>query len=58
MRKMVNPLKKFTINRIAKKLNKINFKISLSHQKPFPKRSLLSHYYFKKQPAPLNLYPI
>jgi len=45
----VNPFKKFTINRIAKKLNKINLKVSLSHQKPFPYTSLLSHYQFKKQ---------
>jgi len=46
---MVNPLEKFTINNISKKLNKINFKVSLSHQKPFPNTSLLSHYKFKKQ---------
>jgi hypothetical protein len=46
---MVNPLKKFTVNHISKKLNKINFKISLSHQKPFPNLSLLSHYNFKKR---------
>jgi len=49
MRKMVNPFKKFTINSISKKLNKINFKVSLSHSNPFPKTSLLSHYQFKKQ---------
>ena len=46
---MVNPLEKFTINSISKKINKINTKISLSHQKPFPNTSLLSHYKFKKQ---------
>ncbi len=45
----MNPLKKFTINNVCKKLNKINFKISLSHQKPFPNLSLLSHYRFKKR---------
>ena len=46
---MVNPLKKFTINTVSKKLNEINIKISLSHQKPFPNLTLLSHYQFKKQ---------
>jgi hypothetical protein len=46
---MVNPLKKFTIANISKKLNKINFKISLSHQNPFPQTSLLSNYQFKKR---------
>lgn len=46
---MVNPLNKFTINNVSKKLNKINFKISLSHHNPFPQTSLLSHYQFKKQ---------
>jgi hypothetical protein len=45
----VNPLRKFTINNISKKLNKINFKISLSHQKLFPNLFLLSNYRFKKQ---------
>jgi hypothetical protein len=49
MRCLVNPFQKFTINNVSKKLNKINFKISLSHQKPFPKLSLLSHYHFKKR---------
>ena len=46
---MVNRFKKFTVNNVSKKLNKINFKVSLSHQKPFPNTSLLSHYHFKKQ---------
>jgi hypothetical protein len=46
---MVNPLEKFTINNICKKLNKINFKVSLSHHKPFPNLALLSHYRFKKR---------
>lgn len=46
---MVNPFKKFTINNISKKLNEINFKVSLSHQKPFPNLSLLSHYRFIKR---------
>ena len=45
----MNPLKKFTINNVCKKLNKINFKVSLSHQKPFPNLALLSHYRFKKR---------
>jgi len=46
---MVNPFKKFTITNISKKLNEINFKICLSHQKPFPNLSLLSQYQFKKR---------
>jgi hypothetical protein len=46
---MVNHLKKFTINNISKNLNKINIQISLSHNKPFPNLSLLSHYSFKKR---------
>jgi len=45
---MVNQLNKFTISNISKKLNKINVKVSLSHQKPFPNLSLLSSYRFKK----------
>ena len=52
----MNALHKFTINNIAKKLNKINCKISLSHQKPFPKplSSLLSKYEYKKDYVHLN----
>jgi len=50
MRFMVNPLKKFTIDSVTRKLNEINPKISLSHQKPFPNLNLLSHYAFKKRP--------
>ena len=46
---MVNRFQKFTINNISKKLNKINFKVSLSHYKPFPSLALLSHYQFKKR---------
>ena len=46
---MVNHLDKFTIDNVSKKLNKINLKVSLSHQKPFPNTSLLSHYQFEKQ---------
>jgi len=46
---MVNHFEKFTINNISKKLNKINFKVSLSHQKPFPSLALLSRYRFKKR---------
>jgi len=46
---MVNRFQKFTINNVSKKLNKINFKVSLSHQKPFPSLALLSHYRFKKR---------
>ena len=42
-------LKKFTINDISKKLNKINFNISLSHQEPFPNLNLLSNYSFRKK---------
>jgi len=45
---MVNHLSKFTISNISKKLNKINVKISLSHQRPFPNLNLLSSYSFKK----------
>ena len=45
----MSPFKKFTITNISKKLNEINFKISLSHQKPFPNLSLLSQYQFKKR---------
>ncbi len=45
----MNPLHKFTINIISKRLNKININISLSHQKPFPNLFLLSNYHFKKR---------
>ena len=45
----MNPFKKFTISNISKRLNKINAKISLSHQKPFPNLFLLSTYRFKKR---------
>ncbi|EFK05570.1 conserved hypothetical protein [delta proteobacterium NaphS2] len=46
----MNPLEKFTIDSVTRKLNEINSKISLSHQKPFPNLRLLSHYAFKKRP--------
>ena len=36
----MNPLKKFTINTVSKKLNEINFKVLLSHQKPLAQASL------------------
>jgi hypothetical protein len=45
----VNPFKKFTISNVSKKLNEINFNISLSHQKPFPNLNFLSIYRFKKR---------
>ena len=45
----MNPFKKFTISNVSKKLNEINFKISLSHQKPFPNLNFLSNYRFKKR---------
>ncbi len=45
----MNPFKKFTIANVSKKLNEINFKISLSHQKPFPNLNFLSNYRFKKR---------
>jgi hypothetical protein len=45
----VNPLRKFTINNVSKKLNKININIFLSHQRPFPNLFLLSNYRFKKR---------
>jgi hypothetical protein len=46
---VVNPLNKFTINTISKKLKAINVNISLSHQKPFPSLNFLSRYRFKKR---------
>jgi len=46
---MVNPLEKFTIANVSKKLDQINLKISLSHNRPFPALHLLSSYHFKKQ---------
>jgi hypothetical protein len=46
---VVNPLTKFTINTISKKLNTINVNILLSHQKPFPGLNFLSRYRFKKR---------
>jgi len=46
---MVNPLKKFTIASVAKRLNKINIDVSLSHQNPFPNPNLLSRYRFEKR---------
>lgn len=49
MRYMVNPLKKFTVANISRKLNQINPEVSLSHQKPFPNLHLLSNYQFKKR---------
>jgi len=45
----VNPLSKFTIASVAKRLNKININVSLSHQNPFPNLHLLSCYRFKKR---------
>ena len=46
---MVNPLRKFTIANVAKRLNKTNINVSLSHQRPFPNLHLLSCYRFKKR---------
>ena len=46
---MVNPLKKFTITNVAKRLNKINTNVTISHQTPFPNLHLLSRYRFKKR---------
>ena len=45
----MNHLHQFTIASVAKKLNKININVGLSHQKPFPNLNLLSHYRFKKR---------
>ena len=45
----MNPFAKFTIASVAKRLNKINIEVSLSHQTPFPDRALLSRYRFKKR---------
>ena len=39
----------WTIRNVSKKLNEINPKISLSHQKPFPNLNFLSNYRFKKR---------
>lgn len=46
---MVNHFEKFTVDNVSKRLNKINLKISLSHQRTFPKLHLLSNYQFKKR---------
>jgi hypothetical protein len=46
---MVNPLSKFTIASVAKRLNEININVALSHQSLFPNLHLLSHYRFKKR---------
>jgi hypothetical protein len=45
----VNPLNKFTIASVAKKLNTININVALSHQNHFPGLNLLSRYEFKKR---------
>jgi hypothetical protein len=45
----VNPLNKFTIASVAKKINKININVALSHQNPFPGLNLLSNYRFEKR---------
>lgn len=45
----MNPIHKFTIGNIAKKLNKINQNLSAFHQKLFPKPELLSRYIFRKR---------
>ena len=49
MRCLVNPLKKFTIDNVSKRLNEINLKVGLSHQNLFPNLFLLSTYRFKKR---------
>ena len=55
---MVNHLRKFTITSVAKRLNKININVSLSHQKPFPNLCLLSTYRFKKsRPGGIKIRP-
>jgi hypothetical protein len=46
---VVNPLKKFTIASVSKKLNKININVAISNQKPFPNLHRLSQYRFKKR---------
>ncbi|MDO8720904.1 MAG: hypothetical protein Q7J31_01590, partial [Syntrophales bacterium] len=45
----MNPIHKFTIGNIARKLNKINLNLSAFHQKLFPKPELLSQYIFRKR---------
>jgi len=42
-------LKKFSIAKVSKNLNNINFNITLKHNKPFPNLNLLSNYHFKKR---------
>ena len=42
-------LKKFSIAKVSKNLNNINFNITLKHNKPFPNFNLLSNYHFKKR---------
>ncbi len=46
---MVSPFERFTINHISTKLNQINTEVLLSHPRPFPNPTLLSHYQFKKR---------
>jgi hypothetical protein len=45
----MNPLERFTIGSISKRLNKIDLEVSLSHQNPFPNLHLLSQYQFSKR---------
>jgi len=51
----VNPLHKFTIESIAKKLDGINQKIAANYNKLFPKPKRLSHYAFRERPV--NIHP-
>ena len=46
---MVTPFERFTIYNVSRKLNQINLKVSLSHQRPFPNLHFLSEYRFKKR---------
>jgi len=46
---MVKLFEKFTVNNVSTNLNKINAKVALSHSRPFPHISLLSHYQFSKR---------
>jgi hypothetical protein len=45
----MTPLDKYNISNVSKKLNKINLKISIANNKPFPRRVLRSDYMFKKR---------
>lgn len=45
----MTPLKKFDISTVSRKLNSINYQISVANSLPFPALKLLSSYRFKKR---------